>query len=287
MDSMQITTNIGSNRFVVTMNDLFFNPVFSSVTEKHNHISFEFMYIIEGQYSITANGITHNLPPNHYSLTGPGVYHEQRSTNPVKKIRFSFEHAYKQIAQGYFPSQEDSMISESVRGISHIFGKDDGTVLSLLNRIQSELSAHRFGYYAKTQALFTELLLHLVRNHSANTTATYDAPKRQPSDTRSIAIEDFFEANYQRKIALSDLAQQLYISNRQTVRILREKYNMSFKQKIIEKRIEASKTLLQNTNLPVKDIAEHIGYETANFSAMFKQKTGCTPKEYRQRNPHL
>jgi AraC-like DNA-binding protein len=284
---MQIATTIGSNRFVITMNDLFFNPVVSSATEKHNHISFEFMYIIEGLCSITANGATHNLAPSHYSLTGPGVYHEQRSTTTVKKIRFSFEHAYKQSNEGYFPSQEDSMISDSVRGISHIFGKDDGTILSLINDIRSELNDHRFGYYAKTQALFTQLLLHLTRSHSGEGAATYDTPKHQPSDTRSIAIEDFFEANYPKKIALSDLAQQLYISNRQTVRILREKYNMSFKQKIIEKRIEASKTLLQNTDLPVKDIAEHIGYETANFSAMFKQKTGCTPKEYRQHKPHL
>jgi AraC family 4-hydroxyphenylacetate 3-monooxygenase operon regulatory protein len=284
MDSMQIATTIGSNRFVITMNDLFFNPVVSSATEKHNHISFEFMYIIEGLCIITANDTTHNLTQGHYSLTGPGVYHEQRSTTPVKKIRFSFEHAYKQSGDGYFPSQEDSMISELVRGIGHLSAKDDGTILSFINDIRTELTAHRFGYYAKTQALFTHLLLHFIRSNAGDTAATYDAPKRQPSDTRSIAIEDFFEANYPKKIALSDLAQELYISNRQTVRILRERYNMSFKQKIIEKRIEASKTLLQNTDLPVKDIAEHIGYETANFSALFKQKTGCTPKEYRAQN---
>ena len=282
MDSMQITTTIGSNRFVITMNDLFFNPIFSSATEKHNHISFEFMYIIEGSYSITANSTTHNLGSNHYSLTGPGVYHEQRSTSPVKKIRFSFEHAYKQSDEGYFPSQEDTLISEAVRGTGHIAGKDDGSILALIEQIRAELNGHRFGYYAKTQALFVQLLILLFRSHSSKTETTYEAPKRQSADTRSTAIEDFFEANYQKKIALSDLASELYISNRQTVRILREKYNMSFKQKIIEKRIEASKTLLQNTDLPVKEIAEHIGYETANFSAMFKQKTSHTPKEYRQ-----
>lgn len=124
----------------------------------------------------------------------------------------------------------------------------------------------------------------MIRAHDDKAAAPYEAPQRLLSDTRSVAIEDFFETHYVEKISISDLAQALFLSNRQTVRILREKYNMSFKQKIIEKRIEVSKTLLQKNELPIKDIAAHIGYETANFSAMFKQKTALTPKEYRRQN---
>ena len=284
MSAAQITTLIGSNQFLVTLDTPFRSPSSNRVIERHNHIAFEFVYILEGSCETSTDTESHKLSAGQFSLTGPGVYHDQSSSGPVKKISFSIEHTKKHTKQNYFPVQEDELIIKALKSIELFVGTDGGTIIGLVHEIQEELSSKRFGYYSAMQSLISELIIALLRNISGDTPQTYDTPKRLSSDSRSTAIENFFEYNYNKKVSISDLSKLLFISNRQTVRILREKYNMSFKQKIIEMRIEVSKTLLKSTRMPIKQIAFHIGYETANFSAMFKQKTGISPKQYRQQN---
>ena len=53
----------------------------------------------------------------------------------------------------------------------------------------------------------------------------------------------------------------------------------------IQLRINKARNLLSTTNLPVKQIALQLGFESNNyFSRIFKQKAGITPAEFRLRN---
>lgn len=48
-------------------------------------------------------------------------------------------------------------------------------------------------------------------------------------------------------------------------------------------RLEQGRLLLQNTDLPVQEVAERIGYEDPlTFSKMFKNTYGKSPKKYRE-----
>lgn len=50
----------------------------------------------------------------------------------------------------------------------------------------------------------------------------------------------------------------------------------------INKKIEKAKLLLVNTDLPIYEIAEQIGYKNAtHFSAAFKRQEGTTPKKFK------
>lgn len=284
MPSIQVTTTIGSNQFIVTLDSAFMAPAGCSAIERHNHIAFEFMYILEGSCIIKSEDKKIELSKNQYSFIAPGVYHDQTAPQPVLKSSLSIERIKHQPAEEYYPSKEDALLSEELDKLSIAFSSDDGTILELIMDIRRELSEKRVGYYAALQSLLSQLIINIIRNCCSQTSAEYETPTRRLSDTRSRDIEHFFEYNYNTKASISDLSKQLFVSNRQTVRILRQKYDMSFKQKIIEKRIEIAKTLLSSTQLPIKDIADHIGYDTANFSAMFKQKTGLSPKQYRQQS---
>lgn len=51
-----------------------------------------------------------------------------------------------------------------------------------------------------------------------------------------------------------------------------------------EQRLGLARQLLANTDTPVADIAQHLGYRSAaNFSTAFRERFDCTPREYRQR----
>ena len=53
---------------------------------------------------------------------------------------------------------------------------------------------------------------------------------------------------------------------------------------VTDRRIEIAKDMLQNTDMPVINIACELSYnETNYFSKVFKKKVGLSPTEYRQR----
>ncbi len=68
--------------------------------------------------------------------------------------------------------------------------------------------------------------------------------------------------------------------------VLKETYNLNFKQYLNQIRIAEAKRLLKETDRQVVDIARTVGYNNAtHFNRIFKQCERITPKEYR--NNHL
>lgn len=70
------------------------------------------------------------------------------------------------------------------------------------------------------------------------------------------------------------------------------RYNTVFKeltgitpmQYVMKIRINAAKELLVGTDLPIKDVGLHVGYADSHFfSRIFRQNTGMTPGEYRNK----
>jgi len=52
-------------------------------------------------------------------------------------------------------------------------------------------------------------------------------------------------------------------------------------------RLQKAKSLLQETNIPIKEIAEKLQYRNSqNFIRFFKKKVGMTPGDYRKQYNH-
>ncbi|RGH37913.1 AraC family transcriptional regulator [Firmicutes bacterium AM41-5BH] len=64
--------------------------------------------------------------------------------------------------------------------------------------------------------------------------------------------------------------------------ILKKYRGKSFQQYLIEVRMNYAKQLLEQTTLPVKQIAQQVGYENvSHFYHLFEKYYGKTPKEVR------
>ena len=72
------------------------------------------------------------------------------------------------------------------------------------------------------------------------------------------------------------------LSISQVNRVLKILYGVSFKQKLLETRIEIAKDLLCNTDLPINEISKKVGYDyVSSFYKVFKNKTTFTPETCR------
>lgn len=94
----------------------------------------------------------------------------------------------------------------------------------------------------------------------------------------------FIEENYNRDISLSDIAEYVYISTSHFARAFKKCYGISPIQYLLTTRIEKAKTLLEETNNKVGDIASFVGFSAQQrFNDIFKKHEGISPSEYRQK----
>ena len=83
---------------------------------------------------------------------------------------------------------------------------------------------------------------------------------------------------------IQEMASALHVSER-TLRRRLLKLETTFKDVVIECRMDMAKTYLTSTDLPISAISEMVGYsDTANFHRAFRKKMLLTPDQFRQQN---
>lgn len=93
------------------------------------------------------------------------------------------------------------------------------------------------------------------------------------------------EHHLAQKITLPKLASALGSNPTSLHRAFHEKFGMSPINYFIKLKMEAAKSLLLNTSLPIQDIAERAGYSNQlYFSAEFHNRAGLSPRDFRKRN---
>jgi YesN/AraC family two-component response regulator len=98
-------------------------------------------------------------------------------------------------------------------------------------------------------------------------------------------VFDFIEANYQKGITLSDVAQAVgysaaYLTNR-VAKITGETVNSW----IVKRRMAAARYLLKNTSQNIEEIATNVGYQNAcHFSRQFRQHHDIPPQAWRKKH---
>ena len=96
-------------------------------------------------------------------------------------------------------------------------------------------------------------------------------------------IEDYIEQHFTDNAGLEGLAQALFLSQRQTRKLVQQFLGEDFKTTIIRRRMELAEIYLKNSEKSLEDIAWQVGYRSySGFQLCFKKHFGCTPSEYRQ-----
>lgn len=98
----------------------------------------------------------------------------------------------------------------------------------------------------------------------------------------------YIEKHLDKKIKISELAEQCYLSIAQFRRIFTKEKKMSPNQYITALKIQKACNLLKNTDLSISEIAFALGYDNVYyFSTSFKNVTGCSPNHFRSNDINL
>ena len=136
------------------------------------------------------------------------------------------------------------------------------------------------------------LSLVLERAKRIGTEQTIKGHKISKADLEAlISVAAYIDDHYQENISAIFLAQMACMSPAKLKYAFKSVYHTTIQQYIVARRMTQAERLLRDTELPVVQIAELIGYKRlSSLSEMFRRHTGLTPMAYRnlyRRNPEL
>ena len=136
--------------------------------------------------------------------------------------------------------------------------------------------------YGKTAAQ------HVQRNFSHEIRKPYEEQRYleggvdRHSDEIIIQVQFWMQTNLSSTLSLQDVAKQFGISQRTLTRRFKNANGINATKYWQQLKISAAKDLLASSNLSIQEISYQVGYQDqSNFTKLFKNELGTTPREYR------
>ena len=121
--------------------------------------------------------------------------------------------------------------------------------------------------------LYLQYIIHLTKDYLDKTISDKTIAK---------SMQDYVDLHYSEDISRNSLSDIFYLDPDYASKLFKKETGISFKNYIINKRIEVAKNLLRTTDLPINTVADNVGYGNYSyFTRLFKKVTDMTPIEYR------
>lgn len=254
----------------------------------HCHSSYEIHYILDGYGTLKVGGGSYPISPGTVYLTGPGIYHEQIADTEKPMSEFCLNIEFKRSKRK--TRKEDAYIRDEIEGLMDTLsrtqfwiGLGGGGSLAQCRSVMEELEDRRLGRYAMIQNMLIQIVIGTIRQFSGGKRAEYDLPRRIPFDSRRLLVDNYFR-DPARATSPGQLADLIGVSVRQLERILLSYYGTTFARKMMQSRIQYTKELLEESELPLQEIVDKAGFSSPGYMhRQFKAVTGDTPAAYRRK----
>jgi AraC-like DNA-binding protein len=244
------------------------------IPHAHND-SVEMIYFLEGEYELDIEGARFRAGAKDLVLLNPGVFHRERAVRaPVGTLYYSI--GFRDLEACGLP--EGSVLPEE---ISPVFstGAYARFFQNCMNMMVDECVRKNVGYEQICQNLLQSVILLVLRIIDAE---HGEILKNDPSSTVQ-QVQRYIAENYMRDISMTDVANQLHISYYHLSHAFKEKMGVSPHNYMIDLRISEATRLLINTQYPICEISNMVGYTNqSRFFAQFKKVKNTSPMQFRK-----
>lgn len=245
------------------------NDCLPNSCDSHFHSVFEYLYVLEGSFELTLDGMTETLKAGDSALMAPYLIHSF-GFDMSKPFRFwivSFS--------GYYINSFIRLM-ENQRGCRIAFQLSpeiDAYVSANLLSKEANFASDPLQLKSCLYAICSEYLKKIPLK------------KRETKDSPSLVakISDYMNEHYMEEISLKSLSKELGYSYSYLSHGFHQLFNLSFNTYLNLYRIDRAEILLLSTDLPVTEVAENSGFSSIrNFNYVFRNHYGISPREYRK-----
>ena len=240
----------------------------------HKHYFMEFHWIWAGGETVYLPRENRHirLQPGQILLLPGGVYHGITSGDgTVDRMCFNFSAE---------PGEKtDSPILMLFRSMDKVQIFEDAVANDLIYQ-SSLLDADTTLGELQQGMLFLNVVLRLLGS-TDRAQLLVDKGKTH-SQKQKWVIEEYIERHYTDPDGIEGLAQELYLSQRQTRKLVQRFLGEDYKSIIIRRRMELAEIYLQDPEKSLEEIAWLVGYRSySGFQLCFKRFYGITPSDRR------
>ena len=243
----------------------------------HKHTGyFELTVITYGHGSISANGnnvtvgqgdIFVSFPYDTHSITADG-------REGMNYLFFAFF-----LNDPSLLSDMDGIISLCTETEERIIHSD--IAASLLTSAIAELGKERMHQRAYLEALFTQIVIHVIRAFNKQEAAVF-APKKQ--EELCYQVMDYINTHIYSITTLTEIADRFRYDYTYLSKIFTRTTSQSISEYYRQRRLEVARALIHEGALTFSEIAEKLQYSSIySFSKAFKNQYGLSPRDYKKK----
>ena len=239
-----------------------------SVPHTHNYT--ELFFIVGGKGQFLIQDQVFPVDVNNLVIINPNVLHTEDSLNsqPLEYIVLGIdgiELATNKNSNGQFCILDHY---ESVE------------ISSCMRNILREMELKNTGYEDVCQAYMEILIIRLMRSTSL---AVQSDPQVISGNRQCAAVRRHIDLHFKEPLTLEQLAEEAHMNKYYLSHAFKREYGISPINYMISRRVEESKYLLAETDLPMSQIAQLLGFSSLSyFSQVFRRSQNISPMEYRK-----
>ncbi|GMQ59032.1 hypothetical protein AN1V17_34290 [Vallitalea sediminicola] len=247
---------------------------------RHTHSAYEFHFVADGMSMVRMDTYEFRVCKGEFYITKPGEYHEQINIDSSKYVEYCMN---CHISLNNENNIEDLIIYKFLNDNKCSAFRDYNGTIKIFEKVLYCAYYEKIGYYNQIQLYILLILISSVQVISKNRDYNYEVPvKHKKDDYRFTQITQYIFDNIGNKVITKDIADYMYLSEKQINRIIKKKTDLSTKQYINKIKLKKAKDLLKNTDLLVKEISEQLGFSSEYyFSQFFKREEGYPPGLFR------
>lgn len=254
----------------------------------HWHDEFEFGHILGGSMLYKTNHHEFVLHEGDGIFINSGVLHYLHPLEPVEDVRLQSQFFDKSFLAGASGSILDIKYIAPVQEQKQLdavplYAADPdkaGFLRRMREGAELSLRGERF-FELRLRSLFSQLWEYVYSWAMENKAGEDDYNALE--DERIKQMLSFIQEGYNDKIAVSEIAAAVHISERECYRLFQNCLGMTPVEFLVSYRLQKAQELLRYTDKSVLEVAVETGFGTSSyFGKVFRQYHHITPKQYRK-----
>ena len=253
----------------------------------HRHSAIEIIYLFSGEAVHFVDGTAYEMHRGDMLIVNFGQIHAQRPIEPCKMAVIS-------VAPPFL--SDEFVNTDNIMDLLRVFGCSGDEDLEIyqtpkasfegasmweveytLRQMHTEYIEKKMGYLVMLRSFINILFTYIFRQYKLQ-------PISELPDIVKIVL-DYINQFYNRRLRISDLAEQCFYNSHYLGHVFKEAYGISINHYIHQRRVQAAADMLLYTDKTVEDICISVGYrEKKKFYQMFKEYQKMTPLEYRRQH---
>ena len=260
----------------------------TQIVTPHDHDFFEIMYVAKGAATHNLNGTTAQLKKGQFLIMDYNTVHfysalnNQREKLSVINILFRAKLIDKSLSYckdlqtflQHYLIQIDFK-SFRINPLKLVYSDIDGSFLYLLNTMKKEYEEQQPGYIEVMRSALIWFLIKMMRH----------IPQKETGGDIIDFMLKAVKKNYITPPLLSEIADKFNYSIPYLSAKFKTCVGKSYREYIIEQKMQEAFRLLTNTDKKIYEIANSVGYTDINFFyEIFHKYAGVSPNVYRNLN---